>query len=543
MAKVTCAVVKCSNSTYRLLQWQKKFCTIHQSHNGRGQCICEPPFKMTPFPTLSHQRDLWINNINRIEAVDRTVKDRIGGKPVEIRHKKGDKWHPMSYDRVCSDHFVDGKPSAENPFPTLNMGHDDLASNKKKRKPPVNRCTISKRTKLTYKPTVSDNTCSVGNESTSIEDNSDCVEKDDNCQECSNKETIIKKLEENFLELEGLLEAEKLKKKENIIKEESNAVEKSTFLLLNCLKSDSQVKFYTGLPSIKLFNLLYRYLYDKVKDMPYWRGRKNTVVTRVRKFTCKSPKKGGGARALTVKAELLLTLMKIRLGLLNHDIADRFGISDASVSSIFNTYVKVMAELLKFLIYWPDKISVRSNLPKPFEKLYPRTRVTIDCSEFFMDTPRDLQLQAQLYSDYKHHCTAKALIGITPRGSISFISNCWGGRASDKHITLESNILDYIDPNDQWMADRGFLIGGEILQRGGELIMPPGAKGHQQMIAAEVKKTKDVANLRIHVERAIQRMKCFRFLKNQIPLTYVPLLDQILIIVGALCNIQGPLVK
>ena len=64
-----------------------------------------------------------------------------------------------------------------------------------------------------------------------------------------------------------------------------------------------------------------------------------------------------------------------------------------------------------------------------------------------------------------------------------------GDRTLDHHITINSGILDYVDPNDQWMGDRGFLVRGEILQSGGELTVPPGAKGHSQMIP-DVKKQK-----------------------------------------------------
>ena len=317
---------------------------------------------------------------------------------------------------------------------------------------------------------------------------------------------------------------------------------KAKALVLECLKNDSQVRYYTGIPNRKTFNLIYEYVLPKVRNMPYWRGHKNTVINKVRRYRG-SPKKPGGKRSLVIKEEFLLALMQLRLGLLNRHLADMFGISESSVSNIFTTWVKVLAKLLKFLIYWPDKISVRNNLPKQFQKLYPRTRVIIDCTEFFIDTPRDLQLQAQVFSDYKHHTTAKSLIGITPRGSISFVSKCYGGRTSDKYITLNSGIMHYADPTDQWMADRGFLVRVELLEKGVDLVVPPGAKGHEQMLPTNVKKTKDIANLRIHVEKAIQRMKCFRLLKNQIPLTLLPLLDDMLIIVASLCNLQGPLVK
>ena len=42
------------------------------------------------------------------------------------------------------------------------------------------------------------------------------------------------------------------------------------------------------------------------------------------------------------------------------------------------------------------------------------------------------------------------------------------------------------------------------------LVVPPGARVKSQMTKSKVKKTKEVANLRIHVERAISRIKCFQ---------------------------------
>jgi len=46
------------------------------------------------------------------------------------------------------------------------------------------------------------------------------------------------------------------------------------------------------------------------------------------------------------------------------------------------------------------------------------------------------------------------------------------------------------------------------------LSVPPGARVKAQMTTAECKKTKDVANLRIHVERAINRIKTFRIFNS-----------------------------
>ena len=62
------------------------------------------------------------------------------------------------------------------------------------------------------------------------------------------------------------------------------------------------------------------------------------------------------------------------------------------------------------------------------------------------------------------------------------------------------------------------------------------------MSSVNVKATKEIANLRIHFERAIQRLKTFRILKYTLPVTLLPLIDDI-VSCAALCNFYCPLVK
>ena len=114
-------------------------------------------------------------------------------------------------------------------------------------------------------------------------------------------------------------------------------------------------------------------------------------------------------------------------------------------------------------------------------------------------------MQAVTWSDYKKHNTVKVLVGITPRGAISFLSNSWGGRVSDVYITNESGFYNLIDPLDEIMADKGFTIENQLLLRHAKLVIPPGVKGQHQMTPQEVAKTKVVANYRIHVRGACDR--------------------------------------
>ena len=59
----------------------------------------------------------------------------------------------------------------------------------------------------------------------------------------------------------------------------------------------------------------------------------------------------------------------------------------------------------------------------------------------------------------------KFLIGITPQGSISFISKGWGSRVSDLHLTLHCGLVENLIPGDLLLADRGFNIQEAIVQR------------------------------------------------------------------------------
>ena len=59
--------------------------------------------------------------------------------------------------------------------------------------------------------------------------------------------------------------------------------------------------------------------------------------------------------------EFFLTLIRLRLGLLNEDVADRFDMSPTKSSFIFLTWIKLLSKLLKNLVSWLLREVIRDN--------------------------------------------------------------------------------------------------------------------------------------------------------------------------------------
>lgn len=389
-----------------------------------------------------------------------------------------------SETKVCSNHFADAKPTAANPYPTLFMTPTGSDTPKKRR-------------------------------------------------------MIVKY---------STTEKIKSQKKEETVHE---------FTICTAslqLTRDADVKFYTGFDSTIHFKAIFDHLLPKARNMQYWRGPKQTddeapsrydfdLSSPIASIYSQSYGRPGPSRKLHLEQEMLLVMMRLRIGLLIHDLAFRFQTSTSTVSSVFGTWIRLMRLELSPLIIWPSKSVTRAQLPHCFQKHYPKVRCIIDCTEVFIETPSSLEIQALCWSEYKHHTTIKFLVAISPNGMISYVSPCYGGRASDKFIVQKSGFLNYIEPYDQIMADRGFKIREDLMLFQATLAIPPSTTGKQQMLGKDVQETSRIANVRIYVEQAIGRLKNFKMLKDELPITCLPLCDDIVIVCCSLCNLMPPLVS
>ena len=61
------------------------------------------------------------------------------------------------------------------------------------------------------------------------------------------------------------------------------------------------------------------------------------------------------------------------------------------------------------------------------------------------------------------------------------------------------------------------------------------------MTPAEVSKTSATAKVRILVEQIIRRIKTFKILANELPMSMLENVDDIMLVCAALCNFKEPM--
>ncbi|XP_052820235.1 uncharacterized protein LOC128246068 [Mya arenaria] len=462
---LTCCVKSCSNGSYWLKKWKSQLCDVCGCLHKEKLCSCEPPFRLFTFPTK-------IKNPERREKWKQLVGRSVGSKL----------WSPPKDSRICSRHFIGGEPTLQNQLPTLHMGYEGAEKR-------VKRMTLFEATK--HKPTkkaYAKVECTLPQQDIVF---AEPIYASDPEVESMPKPKLtvpwIFTILALFLGLCNLLSDQK--KKIAKLQAEVDSLKKTVNHLKhkvyceNIITTDSDTSFYTGMPSKGIFNKLHAFISPFVNRR--WTGLVS-VSKNVRKFKLS---RFGPSRKLTSKSEFLMMLMKLRLGLLNKDLAKRFDISETLCSRIFFSWLRATSTALKSMVYIPEEESLIGSKPLRYRQLHDLHSI-IDCTEIFIETPKDMYLQSATWSDYKHHNTLKILVSCAPNSSIVYVSPAYLGRISDKALTLDCGYLDMVPFNKMVMADKGFNISNECAERNITLYVPPGKRGHSQM--SMLKKQKEL---------------------------------------------------
>jgi hypothetical protein len=323
----------------------------------------------------------------------------------------------------------------------------------------------------------------------------------------------------------------KLEEKDEKISYLEHQVQMERFGIYRFGSDNSMIAFYTGFPSYKALTVFFKWIEPTAQNAhsPYYLPSESISLA-------------GRPRCMLLIDELFMFLSRLRVGLLEQDLSVRFNCSVATVSRTFLTWVNLLYFILGRIPIWLPRDEIDASMPDSFRKLYPSTRVIIDCTEIYTEKPSSLVLGSQLYSHYKGNHTFKSLIGISPNAAVTFISPLYTGAMSDVEITKLSGLVDLLESGDSVMADKGFTIKKLLEKNNVTLNIPPFLENKGRFTLTEVEETEMIASVRIHVERVIRRVKENHFFDSVVPMNMTGSLNQLWTVACILANFRGPMI-
>lgn len=518
-------------------------CAIDCSHK-RGTHDCH----FYSFPSAPEWREKWITAIKRCAVTE------------DGKVRPGVRWEPKPHHRLCSCHFTDPPNPRSRRLFWNHVVPDVLPGSSISKSRPTSKSTNrkfspKKSRKCLFKD---DETTTTDNEEGSQamdEERDNLVAAQEHCNvgwpslstlehdhdycgtvragRVAQEFDIMKKHVPEFHTF--LSDFESVSKKAEMY---DSLLSKGQILSLPAMKDDPKnMRYYTGFPSYSTFSAVFQYLKFYAEDMQYVSqlGKKHHTET--------FQQKPGPARVLSLEEEFFATLVRLRLGIPSKDCARRFGIAESTFSNIFNTWVVLIAKELERICSMPSTEKSINQQAACFDN-FENVRIVLDCTEVFSQTPGNLDAHKQLHSNYKHHSTIKFLVGISPNGAITYVSKMWGGRASDKVITKDSDeLLSALEEGDRVMVDRGFTIA-EDLPSGVKLLIPPFKNRNTgQLTAEQLEYSEKISQARIHVERAMRAIKEYRLLEFEVKLAMINNYENIFKACAYLVNFKSPFLK
>lgn len=280
--------------------------------------------------------------------------------------------------------------------------------------------------------------------------------------------------------------------------------------------------FFTGLEDYGLFRIIFDNFGPVVNELNYYYG---TVPF------------------LSAEDQFYFTMMKLRLAKSNFELSALFVIPEKECTNIFVTWMNFLYNEFKEINFWPSRELVSFYAPTDFKKKFPSTRVVIDGTEIPIQRPKQPTLQQATYSTYKNRNTVKVLVGVTPAGLVSYISDVYGGSASDRQISERSNLVNICEPGDSIMSDKGFNVQDLFIPAGVTINIPEFFKKKNRMSGQAVAKDRKIASKRVHVERIIGLAKTFKILKSPLNNTESQLADHIITVIFTMCNFKSAIVS
>lgn len=261
--------------------------------------------------------------------------------------------------------------------------------------------------------------------------------------------------------------------------------------------------------------------------------------------------------------DIILTLRKIKLNEHNARLASVFGLTDSEVDILFRTSVPKIADCLRNFIVWPDDVTMKLNVPiylrQHFNKIhlilnYLVVKVRQNAVKFLSQAQSETS-----YCEGDQCHKLKYLVASTLDGCVCFVSRGFGIQTDDEAVLAQSGFLTKFKTNTNLIAGKNFHNFEDRLTNGNDHDHENnngGGGGGESDLERTMTTNEEDDNFGEIVSEKISKSRTFK-LKNYIesvlesfqghmilsPMTCVDvrsleLLDDIVVIVGALINLQ-----
>uniref|UniRef100_A0A1A8PKY3 THAP-type domain-containing protein n=1 Tax=Nothobranchius rachovii TaxID=451742 RepID=A0A1A8PKY3_9TELE len=399
--------------------------------------------------------------------------------------------------RVCSLHFYSGKPAEEtletHPdwVPSLHLGHNEVKANnierflRQERRQDV-KVPATMQNVGTWAPLVAK--CKTKDEQEEVPHTVEVVLSDD--EEQMNQEDIglLRTIDDESTE-DVMSDQRRHDEIRNLLEEHKHLENEFAELKLaeKYLKDDEKVKYYTGLPNFSTFQVLLHNVMPFLPFLPH------------------------GEAKLSHFQMVLLTFMRLKLGLPMEHISGLFGLQPATANAAFEDTISVLYACLASLVSWPDRERLGSSMPQQFMETFEGVfTVIVECFDVSIETPSDVQATLRL----------KYLIGISPQGVISFVSSGLTGCMSDREIAQSCGLLDYLLVGDIVLAGRGFDVEKSVGMMCAEVKTLTNGRHH--LLPKTAEETKRVSHLKPQIQKVIGVVcNTYKILSSDIPVRMI----------------------
>ncbi|XP_050082069.1 uncharacterized protein LOC126569187 isoform X2 [Anopheles aquasalis] len=259
--------------------------------------------------------------------------------------------------------------------------------------------------------------------------------------------------------------------------------------------------------------------------------------------------------------DIILTLRKIKLNESSARLAVIFGLGVNEVDLLIHKNVPKIADCLRNFILWPDDFTMKLNVPIKLRQHFSRIHLILNylVLRVNQNVVRSLSLLANIDSAASYCPTEqchklKFLIASTLDGCVCFISRAFGIQTDDEQVLSQSGFLTKFKTNTNLIAGQNFHHFEDRLANGHDHANNNGGRNHdddddehgateeepfEDIVSEKISKSRTF-KLKNYIENILENFQNHQILHPQtcIDCRTFPLLDDIVVIVGALINLQ-----